>query len=91
MLPIQSSCNQLIEELLFYAIIIHLVAVTTPTSFKSQHYSVLVLNVIAKRKIREQRKWTEKEGRNNVNRDRTSAGAIFMCIQYRTAVLQKGA
>jgi len=76
LLPIQSSCNQLIGKLLFYATIILLVAVTAPASFESHHHSVLLLNVIAKRKIRKQRKWTEKESRNNFNRDRTFVGAL---------------
>lgn len=47
LLLIQSGCNQQIGELLCYATIIHLVAITTPVSFKSQHHFVLVLNLMA--------------------------------------------
>lgn len=74
LLQIQSSCNQLIDKLLFCATIIHLVSVTTPSSFKSQHPSFLLIG-----KIREQRKWTEKENRSNLKRDRTSVGAA-LCV-----------
>lgn len=52
-------------KLLFRATIIHLVSVTAPTSFKSQHPSFLVLNLVGKRKIREQRKWTGKANRSS--------------------------
>lgn len=56
LLLIQSGCNQQIGELLCCATIIHLVAITTPVSFKSQHHFVLLLSLMAQKKIEEQGK-----------------------------------
>lgn len=88
LLQIQSSCNQLIGKLLFCATIIHLVAITTPASFKSQHHSILVLNLIAKRKTKEQGKWIVKENRNNFSRDRTSVAIGRVGQQHSRRMLE---